>query len=44
MLEELFHSGRLEPGQRLLGYVPESGRFSSAFLQMTVVQGDFDEA
>ena len=44
MLEELFHSGRLEPGQRLLGYVPESGRFSSAFLQMTVVQGDLDEA
>ena len=36
-LEELFHSGRLEKGQRLLCYVPESGRFSTAFMQMTVV-------
>jgi 3-oxoacyl-[acyl-carrier-protein] synthase III len=44
MLEELFHSGRLQSGQRLLGYVPESGRFSSAFLHMTVVQGALDEA
>ena len=40
MLDELFHSGRLKAGQRLLGYVPESGRFSSAFLQMTVVAPD----
>lgn len=40
MLDELFHSGRLEVGQRLLGYVPESGRFSSAFLHMTVVGPD----
>lgn len=40
MLDELFHSGRLEVGQRLLGYVPESGRFSSAFLHMTVVSPD----
>ncbi len=37
MLDELFHSGRLQKGQRILGYVPESGRFSSAFLHMTVV-------
>lgn len=44
ILDELFHSGRLEAGQRLLGYVPESGRFSSAFLHMTVVQGALDEA
>lgn len=44
ILDELFHSGRLKPGQRLLGYVPESGRFSSAFLHMTVVQGALDEA
>ena len=37
MLEELFHSGQLQAGQKLLCYVPESGRFSSAFMQMTVV-------
>ena len=36
MLDELFHSGQLKSGQRLLGYVPESGRFSSAFIHMTV--------
>jgi 3-oxoacyl-[acyl-carrier-protein] synthase-3 len=36
MLDELFHSGRLRPGRRLLGYVPESGRFSTAFLHLTV--------
>lgn len=36
MLSELLHSGRLEPGQRLLCYVPESGRFSSAFMHLTV--------
>lgn len=40
MLDELFHSGELKVGQRLLGYVPESGRFSSAFLHMTVVAPD----
>jgi len=40
MLDELFHSGQLKIGQRLLGYVPESGRFSSAFLHMTVVAPD----
>jgi len=37
MLEELFHSGDLKPGDRLLCYVPESGRFSTAFMQLTVV-------
>lgn len=37
MLEELYHSGRLESGQRLLCYIPESGRFSSAMLSLTVV-------
>jgi len=39
MLDELFHSGRLLPGQKLLAFVPESGRFSSGFIHMTVVQG-----
>lgn len=39
MLEELFNSARLKAGERLLCYVPESGRFSSAFLHLTVVDG-----
>ncbi|MGO2479166.1 MAG: beta-ketoacyl-ACP synthase III [Pseudoalteromonas sp.] len=37
MLDELFKSGKLTDGQKLLCYVPESGRFSSAFMQLTVV-------
>ncbi len=37
MLEELFHSGKLGRGDRLLCYVPESGRFSTAFMQLKVV-------
>jgi 3-oxoacyl-[acyl-carrier-protein] synthase-3 len=42
MLDELFNSGSLRSGQRLLCYVPESGRFSSAFMQLTVVGQDGD--
>lgn len=37
MLEELFHSGKLCAGQNLLCYVPESGRFSTSFLHLSVV-------
>lgn len=37
MLDELFRSGRLRAGERLLMFVPESGRFSSAFALLTVV-------
>ena len=37
MLEELFHSGRLNVGDKLLCYIPESGRFSTAFMQLEVV-------
>ncbi|MEJ2060457.1 MAG: beta-ketoacyl-ACP synthase III [Gammaproteobacteria bacterium] len=37
MLEALFNSGRLQPGQTLLCYIPESGRFSTAFMRFTVV-------
>ncbi len=37
MLEEFFNSGRLQKGEKLLCFVPESGRFSTAFMQMTVV-------
>jgi 3-oxoacyl-[acyl-carrier-protein] synthase-3 len=36
MLEELFSSGRLQKGETILCYVPESGRFSSAFMLLTV--------
>lgn len=36
MLDELFHSGRLKRGEKILCYVPESGRFSSSFMLLTV--------
>ncbi len=36
ILEELVRSGRLRPGQRLLLFIPESGRFSHGFAQLTV--------
>jgi 3-oxoacyl-[acyl-carrier-protein] synthase-3 len=35
MLDELLRSGRIRAGQRLLCFVPESGRFSSGFLYLT---------
>ena len=37
MLDELLRSGRIERGQRLLMFVPESGRFSSGFIHLTAV-------
>jgi 3-oxoacyl-[acyl-carrier-protein] synthase-3 len=37
MLDELFRSGRIQPGHRLLMFVPESGRFSSGFVYMQAV-------
>ncbi|MGC3961883.1 MAG: beta-ketoacyl-ACP synthase III [Rhodocyclaceae bacterium] len=37
MLDELFRSGRITRGQRLLMYVPESGRFSSGFVCLEAV-------
>ncbi len=37
MLEELLNSGTLNAGENLLCYIPESGRFSSAFMLLTVV-------
>src|SRR5690606_24360064 len=36
MLEELLRSGRLQTGQRLLCWVPESGRFTGSFMHLTV--------
>lgn len=35
MLEALLQSDHVEPGQRLLCFVPESGRFSTAFMHLT---------
>jgi len=37
MLEELFHSGRLRRGERLLCFIPESGRFSISYMLLQVV-------
>ncbi len=37
MLNELFHSGKLVKGQKILCYIPESGRFSSSFMLLSVV-------
>jgi 3-oxoacyl-[acyl-carrier-protein] synthase-3 len=37
MLDELIRSGRVERGQRLLCWVPESGRFSAGFIHLTAV-------
>lgn len=37
ILEELFNAQRLAVGERILCYIPESGRFSSAFMHLTVV-------
>lgn len=36
MLEELFHSGHLKAGQKILCYIPESGRFNTAWIYLTV--------
>lgn len=37
MVDELFRSGKLKRGEKILCYVPESGRFSAAYLLLTVV-------
>ncbi len=37
ILEELFNSGSLKKGEKLLCFIPESGRFSTAFMHLTVV-------
>lgn len=37
MLEELMYSGKLKEEQQILCMVPESGRFISSFMQLTVV-------
>ena len=37
MLDELFRSGRIQKGHKLLMYIPESGRFSTGFIFMEAV-------
>jgi len=37
MLDELFKSGCIQKGQRILMYIPESGRFSSGFIYLEAV-------
>ena len=39
MLEELLYSGRIRPGQTVFCFVPESGRFNTAYMRLTVVEG-----
>ncbi len=39
MLDELFRSGRIQPGHKLLMFIPESGRFSSGFVHLEAVRG-----
>lgn len=37
MMEELFKSGKIKKGDKLLCYIPESGRFSTAFMLLEAV-------
>ena len=37
ILEELFHSDRIKKGEKLLCFVPESGRFSMCYMLLTAV-------
>ena len=37
MIEELFNSGKITKGQKALCYIPESGRFSTAFMILEAV-------
>jgi 3-oxoacyl-[acyl-carrier-protein] synthase-3 len=36
MLEELFHSGKLQKGQKVFAFIPESGRFSVGYMLLSV--------
>ena len=37
ILEELFHSGRIQKGEKILCFVPESGKFSIGYMLLTAV-------
>lgn len=41
MLEELLNAGHLSEGEQLLCIVPESGRFQTSFMLLTVVGSSF---
>ncbi|MFK7693658.1 3-oxoacyl-[acyl-carrier-protein] synthase III C-terminal domain-containing protein [Paenibacillus sp. HJGM_3] len=43
MLEELLNEGRLAPGERILCMVPESGRFQTSYMLLTVVGSKSEE-
>ncbi|WP_019503079.1 beta-ketoacyl-ACP synthase III [Pseudanabaena sp. PCC 6802] len=38
MLEELFNSGKLQVGQKIFCFIPESGRFTTAYMLLSVVE------
>ena len=38
MLDDFLREGRAEPGERILCMVPESGRFNTAYMHLTVVE------
>lgn len=44
MLEELFNSGKLRAGQKILCMVPESGRFVVSFMWLTVIEATENKA
>jgi hypothetical protein len=35
MLNELFNSDKLQPGQKIFGFVPKSGCFTTAYMMLT---------
>lgn len=39
ILEELYRSGNIKPGQKLLCFIPESGRFSMSYMLLRAVEG-----
>ncbi|MFC4099467.1 3-oxoacyl-[acyl-carrier-protein] synthase III C-terminal domain-containing protein [Paenibacillus xanthanilyticus] len=44
MLEELLNDGHLKPGEQVLCMVPESGRFQTSFMLLTVVGSADDQS
>ncbi|BBH20600.1 hypothetical protein Back11_19450 [Paenibacillus baekrokdamisoli] len=44
MLEELLNEGHLKPGEQVLCMVPESGRFQTSYMMLTVVGSDEEDA
>ena len=37
MLDEIFHSGRLKKGDKILCFIPESGRFTICYMLLSVI-------